>query len=133
MDLALKQLGSPAKAGTILLSRLLRAIAMFWSETGHERLRCAPPDKATSAYSLFGISRADLARLFDLQRVYFREMLAIIAASEPAEELVLANMHLVQLTIPLPDVEPEAPLREAPRRCPAGKSCAVRNSGAPPC
>ena len=28
-------------------------------------------------------------------------MRAIIAASEPAEELVLANMHLVQLTAPL--------------------------------
>jgi transcriptional regulator with XRE-family HTH domain len=76
-------------------------LRMFWRETGNERLRSAPASTSLSAYNLFGISRADLARLFDLQRSYFREMRAIIAASEPAEELVLANMHLVQLTSPL--------------------------------
>jgi hypothetical protein len=78
-----------------------RRLRMFWRETGNERLRSAPADTSLSAYNLFGISRSDLARLFDLQRSYFREMRAIIAASEPAEELVLANMHLVQLTTPL--------------------------------
>ncbi len=81
-------------------------LRMFWRETGNERLRSAPADTSISAYNLFGISRADLARLFDLQRSYFREMRAIIAASEPAEELVLANMHLVQLTVSLKDATP---------------------------
>lgn len=96
-------------------------LRMFWRETGNERLRSAPVDTSISAYNLFGISRADLARLFDLQRSYFREMRAIIAASEPAEELVLANMHLVQLTVPLNGTVPvnevaaEALSRAAPR------------------
>lgn len=75
-------------------------LRVFWRETGNERLRSAPADTSLSGYNLFGISRADLARLFDLQRAYFREMRAIVAASEPAEEIVLANMHLVQLTLP---------------------------------
>ena len=89
---------------------------MFWSDTGGERLRSAPADTAASAYNLFGISRADLARLVDLQRAYFREMRAIIAASEPAEELVLANMHLVQLTLPPDDVQQTAPLDDSRQR-----------------
>lgn len=90
----------------------------FWRETSNERLRSAPADTSLSAYNLFGISRADLPRLFDLQRAYFREMRAIIAASEPAEELVLANMHLVQLTLPpsRPTVGRAAPLSAAAQR-----------------
>jgi transcriptional regulator with XRE-family HTH domain len=100
----------PAQVTTVDTRRdpaAAQRLRMFWSETATERLRAAPPGSAISAYNLFGISRGDLARLFDLQRAYFREMRAIIAASEPAEELVLANMHLVQLTTPLDDVAPE--------------------------
>jgi transcriptional regulator with XRE-family HTH domain len=106
----------PAQVATVDTRRdpaAAQRLRRFWSETGNQRLQSAPADTATSAYNLFGISRADLARLFDLQRAYFREMRAIIAASEPAEELVLANMHLVQLTTPLHDVAAEAPPPEA--------------------
>ncbi len=95
---------TPAQVTTVDTRRdpaAAQRLRMFWSETGNERLRAAPPGTAISAYNLFGVSRADLERLFDLQRAYFREMRAIIAASEPAEEIVLANMHLVQLTTPL--------------------------------
>jgi transcriptional regulator with XRE-family HTH domain len=88
-------------------------LRMFWRETGNERLRSAPAETSISAYNLFGISRADLARLFELQRSYFREMRAIIAASEPAEELVLANMHLVQLTASLGELGETSPSHEA--------------------
>jgi hypothetical protein len=43
-------------------------------------------------------------------------MRAIIAAAEPAEELVLANMHLVQLTSPpnLPSSAGEAASHDTP-------------------
>jgi hypothetical protein len=91
----------PAQVTTVDTRRdpaAAQRLRRFWSETGNERLRSASAGAAISAYNLFGISRADLPRLFELQRAYFREMRAIIAASEPAEELVLANLHLVQLT-----------------------------------
>jgi len=118
----------PAQVTTVDTRRdpaAAQRLRMFWRETGNERLRTAPADTSLSAYNLFGVSRVDLARLFELQRSYFREMRAIIAASEPAEELVLANMHLVQLTSPLSlplDPPLNAPLdevaaeAEAPRR-----------------
>ncbi len=95
---------TPARVTTVDTRRdpaAARRLRMFWSTTGSERLQAAPADAAVSAYNLFGISRADLARLIELQRAYFRQMRTIIAASEPAEELVLANMHLVQLTAPV--------------------------------
>jgi DNA-binding transcriptional regulator YiaG len=108
----------PAQVTTVDTRRdpaAAQRLRRFWRETGNERLRSASADTSISAYNLFGISRADLQRLFDLQRAYFREMRAIIAASEPAEELVLANMHFVQLTTPLNDMarEPRSP-RAAP-------------------
>lgn len=109
----------PAQVTTVDTRRdpdAAQRLRTFWRETGNERLRSAPADTAISAYNLFGISRADLARLFDLQRAYFREMRAVIAASEPAEELVLANMSLVQLTTPLHDAAAEAPCETAGAR-----------------
>jgi hypothetical protein len=47
-------------------------------------------------------------------------MRAIIAASEPAEELVLANMHLVQLTASPSDRVETTPLHDAPPHPGAG-------------
>lgn len=70
----------------------------FFSMAAAERLRGAPDHASASAYNLFGVSRADLARLHELQRAYFRQMRAIIAESEPVETIVLANMQLVVLS-----------------------------------
>ncbi|MEY4551160.1 MAG: hypothetical protein RL685_7355, partial [Pseudomonadota bacterium] len=61
----------PAQVATVDTRRdpaAAQRLRRFWSETGNERLRSAPPGAALSAYNLFGISRADLTRLFELQR-----------------------------------------------------------------
>ncbi|HVZ35590.1 MAG TPA: hypothetical protein VG963_24360 [Polyangiaceae bacterium] len=44
--------------------------------------------------NLFTISEVDLARLQELQRAFFRQLRAIVAASEPAERVVIANLQL---------------------------------------
>lgn len=76
-----------------------RRLRMFWTRTAAERLALAGQgNQSTSAYNVFGVSRADLARLRELQRAYFRQMRAIIAQSEPVEAVVLANLQLVQLS-----------------------------------
>ena len=83
-----------------------RELRRFWSRTATERLHSAPPtSQAAAAYNLFGVSRADLAQLRELQRAYFRQMRAIIARSQPVEAVVLANMQLIELT----EDEPEQP------------------------
>ncbi|MDD9966559.1 MAG: DUF4423 domain-containing protein [Myxococcales bacterium] len=74
-----------------------RRLRLFFSQAATTRLQTAPGPTASSAYNLFGISRADLERLRDLQRAYFRQMRAIIAESSPVEAIVLANMQLVEL------------------------------------
>ena len=49
------------------------------------------------SYNLFSVSRVDLERIRELHRAYFRELRRIVAASEPAECVVLANVHLLEL------------------------------------
>jgi hypothetical protein len=75
-----------------------RRLRCFFSTVAAERLQTAPEHASASAYNLFGVSRADLDRLRELQRAYFRQMRAIIADSEPVETVVLANMQLVELS-----------------------------------
>ena len=76
-----------------------RRLRQFFSLAAAERVQGMTQDgTGAAAYNLFGVSHADLARLRELQRAYFREMRAIIADSEPVEAIVLANMQLVELT-----------------------------------
>ncbi|MDH5671783.1 MAG: DUF4423 domain-containing protein [Myxococcales bacterium] len=74
-----------------------RRLRLFWAKTANERLDQAAPEHGVVAYNLFGVSLADLQRLEELQRAYFREMRAIIAESEPAETVVIATMQMVRL------------------------------------
>jgi hypothetical protein len=67
----------------------------FWAEAAVARIDSAPD--GAYAYNLFGVSRADLARLRELQLGYFRELRAIVARSEPVEVVALATMQLVPL------------------------------------
>jgi hypothetical protein len=41
-------------------------------------------------------SESDLARIEDLHRAYFREVRAIVAASEPMEAVALVSLQLVR-------------------------------------
>jgi hypothetical protein len=73
-----------------LRSRALRA---FWSGVGAERTQAGA--EGHFAFNLFAVSTPDLERL---QRAYFEELRSIVARSEPAEHVVLANLQLFALT-----------------------------------
>lgn len=49
------------------------------------------------AFNLFGLSRADADRIRELQRRYFAELRAIVAASEPTEVALVAQVSLMEL------------------------------------
>ncbi len=52
------------------------------------------------SHNLFAVSEADLTRLAELQRAYFRQLRAIVAASEPAERIAIVNVQLLALDDP---------------------------------
>jgi hypothetical protein len=72
-----------------------RKLLAWWAEVGIERLRRG--SKGQFSYNLFTVSARDLERLRDLQRAYFNELRSIVAASEPAERVVLTNLQLFGL------------------------------------
>jgi len=78
-------------------SRELRA---FWSRVGVERMLAGAD--GDYAFNLFSVSSADLERLRGLQQAYFQELRSIVARSEPADQVVLANLQL----LPLAQLEP---------------------------
>jgi hypothetical protein len=67
----------------------------FWTRVALERIEAGV--QGAFSYNLFSVSRADLERIRELHRAYFRELRRIVAASEPAECIALANVHLVEL------------------------------------
>jgi hypothetical protein len=72
-----------------------RQITAWWSKVGLERLEAAA--QGTFSYNLFSVSRADLERIRELYRAYFREVRRIIGSSEPSECVALMNVHLFEL------------------------------------
>lgn len=73
-------------------------VKRWWGNVALERQE--RPDSGLFSYNVFAVSEADLVRIQDLQRAYFRQMRSIIAASEPSERVVLASLQLVPLTPP---------------------------------
>src|SRR5207248_3094077 len=65
-----------------------RKAKAWWAEVALERLRAGR--EGTFSYNLFSVSRADLARIEELHRAFFRELRQIVAASEPPECIALA-------------------------------------------
>ncbi len=72
-----------------------REAKAFWTRVALDRIESGVD--GTFSYNLFSVSRADLERIRELHRAYFRELRRIVAASEPAECIALANLHLVEL------------------------------------
>jgi transcriptional regulator with XRE-family HTH domain len=72
--------------------RLLKA---HWAKVGLERLSAAAP--GLFSFNVFTVSAGDLEKLRELHRSYFRTMRSIIAASEPADRVVVANVQLFAL------------------------------------
>jgi hypothetical protein len=67
----------------------------FWAEVG---LRHAGRDPgAVLSFNLGTIAEHDLERVRELHRRYFAELRELIAGSEPAEAIVLANVQLVRI------------------------------------
>ena len=75
--------------------RSTQALRRFWIEVAQQRLERGAP--GIYSFNVCGVSRADLARLQALHDDYFRQMRAIVAASEPVEEVVLINTQLLAL------------------------------------
>lgn len=70
-------------------------LKVWWAQVALERLEAQKPGRFS--YNLFTVSRADYARLEQLQLAYFRELRAIVAESAPAERVALVNMQLLPL------------------------------------
>jgi hypothetical protein len=72
-----------------------RELRAGWAAVGVERLRAGAP--GVLSYSLGTVSREALQRLEALQRAYYRDMVSVIAESEPAECVVLYSAQLLEL------------------------------------
>jgi transcriptional regulator with XRE-family HTH domain len=71
------------------------ALRRFWTQVALER--AGNRDDDVFAFNLGTIALHDLPRIHELHRRYFAELRAIVAASEPAEALLLANVQLVRM------------------------------------
>jgi len=72
----------------------MRALLAHWCEVAlsrHGRGRSTD----LFAYNVFSVTHADLGRVRELLRSTFRELRAIVAASEPSETAALVNLQLV--------------------------------------
>lgn len=67
----------------------------WWLELAQLRLRAGTP--GVWAYNLFSVSQADLTRLEELHRAYFREMQRIVSESTPGEHVALFCAQLFAL------------------------------------
>lgn len=72
-----------------------RAQRLFWLSVAQERLEAKHP--GVWSYNVFGVSKADLARLQQLHANYYNQMRAIIASSEPVEAVAVACAQIFAL------------------------------------
>lgn len=82
-------------------------VKAFWTNVALDRLQSGA--EGTFSYNLFSVSRADFAKIQELFRAYFRELRRIVADSEPAECIVLSNVHLFELGDGRRSTRPQAP------------------------
>jgi len=71
------------------------ALRRFWTRVALDRVEQDGDD--VFSFNLGTLGVADLTRVRALHRAYFNELRAIIAASEPAEAVLLANVQLIRL------------------------------------
>lgn len=74
-----------------------RRLKQRWAEIGLERLSAGAP--GLFSFNVFGVSRADLERLRELHKSYFRELRSIVARSAPSERIAVANVQLFALDL----------------------------------
>lgn len=69
-------------------------LKQWWTQVALDRL---PHSSGLFSYNLFTVTESDYQRLRELQLAYYRELRTIVANSEPAERLILTNLHLLPL------------------------------------
>lgn len=72
-----------------------RRLASFWMKETAARI--GEGRGVSYAFNVFGVSRVDAERLRELQRRYFTDLRAIVAASEPTEVALVAQSCMVEL------------------------------------
>lgn len=73
-----------------------RKLKAHWAQVAADRLDDPRPDDLVSL-NLVTVSRADLERVRQLQRAYFRELRSIVASSEPEQVAALVLMQTISL------------------------------------
>jgi transcriptional regulator with XRE-family HTH domain len=73
-----------------------RGLKAYWNRLALERLESG--GEGLFSYNVSAISRADLLKVQELQRAHYREMSRIIAASDPADCVVLYSAQLFALS-----------------------------------
>jgi hypothetical protein len=74
-----------------------RSLKAHWSRVALERLD-NPRSADLVSLNLMTLSKADLERVRQLQRAYFRELRALVASSEPEETAAVVLMQVISLT-----------------------------------
>jgi hypothetical protein len=74
-----------------------RKLKAWWSRVALERIERGEEAEGLFSYNLFSVSEADYQRLRELHLAYFRQLRSIVARSQPAERVVLANVQLFGL------------------------------------
>lgn len=94
MDRGLYQPGPALTIDTRARPEVRRMLKHHWLQVGAERLG---EERETDilAYNLFAVSERDLGAIRTLQRQFFRQVRAIVAASEPSETVALLNLQLL--------------------------------------
>jgi transcriptional regulator with XRE-family HTH domain len=72
-----------------------RAVKRHWAQLGVAHLSAGSP--GLYSYNVFGVSRADLARIEALHAAYFNDLRAIVAGSEPVECVAVVNLQVFEL------------------------------------
>jgi len=79
--------------------RALHNLKRHWTRVAADRL-AAPRSEDFFAYSVISLSQADLERVREKLRTTFRELRALVAASEPEEVAALINLQVVTFLAP---------------------------------
>ncbi len=71
------------------------ALKRFFNSVAIGRLEQGGP--GMFSYNVFSVSEADLGRIMDLYRGYFRQLRSIVAQSEPSERVAMVSLQLLPL------------------------------------
>lgn len=74
----------------------IRRVKAHWASVGLERLKNPRNELDLLSYNVFSVSEADFLKIRELHRAYFREVRAIVAASEPPEVAAMINIQLLR-------------------------------------